>query len=155
MRWYPSKIDPWLAVVLAFGPLVCIAAGITLVVAGEPWWLAAAPLVLVAGIYVGLVFPMRYAVADDAIVVRHGLVRQRIPLKDITEVRPTRNPLSSPALSLDRLLISFGTGWSKQAMISPADRDAFLDELAGRAGFVRDGDRLHRRGPASGSTRRT
>jgi hypothetical protein len=68
----------------------------------------------------------------------------RIPLGDIVEVRPTRSPLSSPALSLDRLHIRFGEGFFKAAMISPADRQELLGELAARAGLQRDGDRLVR-----------
>jgi len=95
-------------------------------------------------IYLGLVLPMRYGITDTDIVVRHGLVRQRIPLKDIVEVHPTRSPLSSPALSLDRLNIRFGEGFFKSAMISPADKQGFLTELTQRAGLQRDGDRLVR-----------
>jgi hypothetical protein len=95
--------------------------------------------------YLGLVLPMRYAITDQHLVVRHGLVRQRIALRDITVVEPTRSPLSSPALSLDRLRIEFGTGFFKSAMISPAAKSEFLAELAVKAGLERDGDRLVRR----------
>jgi hypothetical protein len=56
----------------------------------------------------------------------------------------TRNPPSSPALSLDRLRVQFGRGWGKAVMISPADRNGFLDDLARKAGLNREGDRLFR-----------
>ena len=84
-------------------------------------------------------------ITDEVIVVRHGLIRQRIKLADITEVRPTRSPLSAPALSLDRIAIRFGEGMFKSAMLSPADQSGFLAELAQRAGLVREGDALVRR----------
>jgi hypothetical protein len=143
-RWYPSKVDWWLAILLAVGPLACVAALVGAVVAGGGAIVAWAGALFIAAIYLGLVFPMRYGIEGDALVVRHGVVRQRIPLKDISEVAPTRNPLSSPALSLDRLAIRFGEGFFKSAMISPAAKAEFLDELAVAAGLRRDGDRLVR-----------
>jgi hypothetical protein len=99
---------------------------------------------LVLGIYFGLVFPMRYGLDDTHLVVRFGVCRQRIPLAAITEVKPTHNPLSSPALSLDRLHVRFGQGVFKAVMISPTDRNRFLDELAQKTGLQREGDRLVR-----------
>jgi len=87
---------------------------------------------------------MRYGIDDEHLHVRFGVCRQRIPLKDISEVHPTRNPLSSPALSLDRLHVQFGEGVFKAVMISPADRDRFLDELADKAKLKCEGDRLVR-----------
>ena len=95
-------------------------------------------------VYGGLVFPMRYGIAEDVIVVRHGVVRQKVVLRDITEVEPSRSPLSSPALSLDRLNIKFGEGFFKSVMVSPKDKSGFLDELATKAKLRRDGDRLVR-----------
>ena len=100
--------------------------------------------VFVAGIYLGLIFPLRYGLDDTHLIVRHGVCRQRIPLVEISTVYPTRNPLSSPALSLDRLHVQFGRGFFKSVMISPADRDRFLDDLAHLAGLRREGDRLYR-----------
>lgn len=146
-RWYASKVDGWLAIVLAFAPVMCIVvAGSVLAAGGGEGMLAAlAGCGVLAAVYLGLVFPMRYGISAEAIVVRHGLVRQRIPLRDVLEVHPTRSPLSSPALSLDRLAIRFGEGFFKTVMISPADKQGFIDELAARAGLVRDGDRLVRR----------
>jgi hypothetical protein len=107
-----------------------------------PWGVAM--VLIVFGIYFGLVFPMRYGLDDTDLLVRFGVCRQRVPLADITEVRPTHNPLSSPALSLDRLHVQYGPGFFKAVMISPADREGFLDDLARSAGLKREGDRLVR-----------
>ncbi|MBM4008130.1 MAG: hypothetical protein FJ285_00865, partial [Planctomycetes bacterium] len=112
--------------------------------------LALGMLLFVAVLYVGLVLPVRYGVDDSHLIVRFGLCRQRIALADILEVRRTKNPLSSPALSLDRLRVQFGAGVFKSVMISPKAREAFLDDVARRAGLQRDGDRLVRpRGTAA------
>jgi hypothetical protein len=139
-RWYPSKIDAWLAVVLAIAPVMCVFAAITATTAGANVFAALSGAAFVPAIYLGLVFPMRYGITDDALVIRHGLVRQYVPLSQITDVRPTHNPLSSPALSLDRLRIAFGEGFFKAVMISPKEKDEFMRELSARAGLHRVGD---------------
>jgi hypothetical protein len=143
--WYASKVDLWIGAGMCIPPAASVASIASLAWAGA----AALPsavlsTALVVGVYGGLVLPMKYGITDTEIVVRHGLVRQRIPLADITEVRPTSNPLSAPALSLDRLRIQFGEGFFKSAMISPRDKGRFLDELAAKAGLRREGDRLVR-----------
>ena len=67
----------------------------------------------------------------DALVVRFGLVRSRIPYSSIRSVRATRIPIASPALSLDRLAIDASRGLP--VIIAPADRERFVAELAARA----------------------
>jgi membrane protein YdbS with pleckstrin-like domain len=143
-RWYPSKVDWWLAILIALAPIASIVALIGTLMAGTGVLIAAGGVVLLAAVYLGLVIPMRYGIDDEHLVVRHGIVRQRIRLSEITEVSPTRSPLSSPALSLDRLAIRFGEGFFKSAMISPAAKAEFLAELATRANLRRDGERLVR-----------
>ncbi len=146
MEWYRSKIDWWIALLLCLPPVVSSAVCADMVLNGKiselPWALGS--MLLVAAIYLGLVFPMKYGVDDTHLLVRFGICRQRIPLADVLEVRPTHNPLSSPALSLDRLHVQFGPGSFKAVMISPADRDGFLDDLAQKTGLKRQADRLVR-----------
>ena len=147
MRWYASKIDWWLGLILVLVPVVPVVVCIALATSGKASELpiGIAALVFVALLYVGVVVPVKYGIGDGRLVVRFGLCRVQIPLSDISDVHPTRNPLSSPALSLDRLWVQFGKGFSKAVMISPADRDQFLDDLALQASLTRDGDRLFRK----------
>ena len=141
-KWFPSKVDWWLGLLLVVAPAVSLIATLT---APESERLAGLlGTGLLAAVYLGLVFPMSYGLTDSELIVRHGLVRQRIKLADITEVTPTRSPLSSPALSLDRLRITFGSGFFKSVLISPAAKAEFLVELALRARLVRKGDGLAR-----------
>jgi Bacterial PH domain len=147
MRWYRSKVDWWIALLLCVPPAASIAVCVALVLAGKtselPWGLVSVLFVL--GLYFGLVFPLRYGLDDTHLLVRFGVCRRRIPLAAISEVRPTHNPLrSAPALSLDRLHVQYGQGFFKAMMISPTDRNGFLDDLAQRAGLKREGDRLVR-----------
>jgi hypothetical protein len=144
IQWYPSKVDWWIALLLCVPPVAAVGACTAMLLDGHTTELPSAlgGLLLVCGIYVGLVFPMRYGIDDMNLTVRYGLCRQRIALPDIWKVYPTHNPLSSPALSLHRLRVKFSHG--KSVMISPADRDGFLDDLAQKTGLKRDGDRLLR-----------
>jgi hypothetical protein len=143
-RWYPSKIDWWLAILLAVAPMTAIGGLFGAVAAGSGVAAALTGVLVLAAVYVGLVFPTRYGIDDGHLVVRHGIMRQHIALTAITEVWLTRNPLSSPALSLDRIAIKFGHGFFKSTMVSPDDKVAFLAELAHRARLRRVGDRLVR-----------
>lgn len=144
--WYSSKIDWWIVTILCVPPVaaVSVCAGFAISGAINDLLVGIAVAVFVAALYVGVVFPLRYGINETHLIVRHGLCRYQIPLADISDVHPTRNPLSSPALSLDRLRIQFGQGLFKGVMISPAERDRFLNELAKRTGMQREGDRLLR-----------
>jgi hypothetical protein len=141
-QWFPSKVDWWLGLLLVVAPAVTLIATLTAPPSERLEGLLGTAVL--AAVYLGLVFPMSYGLTDSELIVRHGLVRQRIKLADIVEVTPTRNPLSSPALSLDRLRITFGSGMFKKVLISPAAKAEFLVELALRARLVRKGDGLAR-----------
>ena len=60
-----------------------------------------------AGLYFGLLMKQRSGIliTDTDLVVRSGPFHWTIPLRSVRSVVPTRNPLSSPAVSLDRLRI--------------------------------------------------
>ena len=76
------------------------------------------------------------------------MARSKVPYDKIEGIRPTRNPISSPALSLDRLHIQAGSSMGPN--VSPADKIGFLEAVAARAPHLeRDGDRLVRRAPKS------
>jgi hypothetical protein len=147
IRWYKSKVDWWLAPLLAIPTVVSLVVAASTFKTGVPMEMAwgFGSLLLVAGVYFGLVFPMRYGIGGDRLTIRFGICRQHVVLANILEVRPTRNPLSSPALSLDRLHIQFGSGFFKAIMISPAQRESFLMDLAKSAGLHKEGKRLVRK----------
>ncbi len=73
--------------------------------------------------------PRTTRVEGDALRIRASFFRWRVPLAAIDSIEPTRNPLSSPACSLDRLLIRYG---ERRVMISPLDKAGFLRVLAAR-----------------------
>ena len=129
---FPTKIDRWLVVVLAIAGAVQVgAAGSLLSAPHVPYALpiALAVVVLPVALVAVLSFPTRYELHADELVIRSGVVRYRIPYRDLREVHPTRNPLSAPAWSLDRLKLCRTSGY---ALISPSDKPRFLQELARR-----------------------
>ncbi len=133
---YPSKIDRWLLVVLilsyGLGAWACLEALIAPDTPADRVIGAVVLGMLLATLL--LVFPCRYRLTHSALHIRCGIIRSRVPLDAIERVRPTRNPLASAALSLDRLRIDYRTGrFTRSVMISPRDREGFLRELSARA----------------------
>jgi len=153
VRWFRSAVDWWLAVILVVLPFTQVWALLSALRSGESESVVATAFgcALVAAIYGLLVFPMRYGIAGEQLIIRFGVVRRRIRLADIREVYPTHNPLSSPALSLDRLAIRTGNGMTGISLVSPSNRSEFLETRASRAGLVSEGDRLVRGPDSEGS----
>ncbi|MGH9787596.1 MAG: PH domain-containing protein [Candidatus Acidiferrales bacterium] len=132
---YRSKVDAWIALLVGGGALVSVAVGAMLLWQGERLgWLV---LLLMPGLLRLLAWPIDYEVADSELVIRAGVLRWRIPIASIVNVEPTRNPLSSPAWSLDRLRVRYrpdrsGRPRIRWIQISPEEKQAFLLELAAR-----------------------
>lgn len=72
-------------------------------------------------------FGTYYEFLDDMMVVKCGPFRERIKLSDIKSVKETRNPLSSAALSIDRLELRYG--FSGMVLVSPKDKEAFIEMI--------------------------
>ena len=127
---FVSKRDAWLVAVLWSASLVdfALAAWLGLGVHAAPAFVA--PLLLAAGAFqLHVLYATDYTLEGDTLRIRASLFRWRVPLAAIDSIEPTRNPLASPACSLDRLLIRYG---ERRIMISPLDRAGFLRALAAR-----------------------
>lgn len=133
---YTSKIDTWLVLVLgAAAVLVLFAAYAVIKSKGMMGVLLMLPAVLIGlGLPLWLIATTRYIVNSTHLFIRSGPVALQVPVADITAITPTTNPLSSPALSLDRLRIDYGRGQS--VMISPRDKEQFLSDIAARRGIA-------------------
>lgn len=76
------------------------------------------------------VFNTYYVVENNTLIIKSLVFRWKININDITQIEPTHNPLSSPALSLDRLKIYYmKDGRMATVMISPKDKEGFLNAL--------------------------
>lgn len=124
-----SKVDTWLGIVLGGVPVPLLFVIWKLFQESVPGrWLIVLPIVIL-GIFlpISLLFSTSYTITEESLLIRSGLFTWKIPLHDITAIAPTNDPLSSPALSLDRLRIDYGDG--RRVMISPLDQEAFLCDL--------------------------
>jgi hypothetical protein len=145
---FPSKRDAWIVAVIwvAFAALLAGAR----VMLGSPGPLVARiPLagfmLLAAGFSLWVTYGTRYTVTAAEITVQAGPLRWRIPLAAITSIEPSGNPLSSPAVSLDRLRVVHrdADGRERAILLSPADKAGFLAAVAARCpSLALAGDRL-------------
>jgi hypothetical protein len=127
---FRSKIDRWLLVLLVaimgFELVVMMIAAMQAENARDATLLVFAGLG--AGVLIGwLVLSTHYVVEKNMLRIVAGPFRWKVRLEDIHKVEATRNPLSSPALSLDRLKIHYGNG--RKIMVSPADKAGFLKAI--------------------------
>lgn len=131
---YTSKIDTWLALVLVGTVAACLIAFVFAFRTGSISAIAATlpALIIGAGLPIWLMTSTTYTLSNTTLLVKSGPFKWQVPVEQITSITPTSNPLSSPALSLDRLRIDYGRGQS--IMISPKDKGQFIQDLEARRG---------------------
>jgi hypothetical protein len=134
---YTSKIDTWLAVVLLAAMIACLVAfGFSFRTGSLAKIVATLPAILVGvGLPIWIMASTSYTLNDSTLLVKSGPFKWQVPIAQITSITPTSNPLSSPALSLDRLRIDYGRGQS--LMISPKNKEQFIQALEARRGSHR------------------
>lgn len=134
---YTSKIDTWLAVILIGAAVACLIAFLFSLRNGSISAIAATlpALIIGVGLPVWLMTSTSYTLSNTTLLVKSGPFRWQVPIEQITSITPTSNPLSNPALSLDRLRIDYGRGQS--IMISPKNKSQFIQDLEARRGSGR------------------
>ena len=131
---FESKRDAWLVLIIWVGALVSAYAGFAQLDSAASLLVRAVVLVILlaaAGFMLWVLYGTDYTLADDTLLIRCGPFRYRVPLAAIDSVDPSRNPLSSPACSLDRLLVKWNDG-RRRILISPSRRADFLRDLGRR-----------------------
>lgn len=131
-RTYRSKIDAWLLIVLIAAMAISGFAALKSVSEGPDagWWTGFVIVLVGIVLPAWLIAATYYRFEARQLIVRSGPFRWRIPIAEITQVVPTSNPISSPALSLDRLKIVYGAG--RTLLVSPRDQDDFRREIETR-----------------------
>ncbi len=126
---YRSKIDTWLGIVLGGVPLASLVAVWQLIHAPIPGRGLIAVVILLLGVCLplSLLFFTTYTIDDRLLRIRSGLFTWHVALDSISKITATNDPVSSPALSLDRIRIEYGTG--KSVAVSPLKKDDFLRDL--------------------------
>ncbi len=124
---YRGKVDWWIGAVLA-GALLLPAHE---AVFTRAHWVGVIPVSLAALVF-GLYYPQEYETAADSLLIRAGFRTIRIPYSDIRSVEPSSDISSALAMSLDRVLIVFG---SSEILIAPDRKQEFLADLRLKAGL--------------------
>ncbi len=128
---FKSKVGGGVAMSFAAGAAVQVAILVALAVAAPQALIVVLPLLLLAAVFIGWLYrSTRYIVMEDHLLVRSGWVSIDIPLAQIAKIEPSRNPISAPAWSTDRLLVTYGR--EKSCLISPKGREQFLGLLRER-----------------------
>jgi hypothetical protein len=131
MLVFKSKVDTWFWLISISVSALVLWQGWQVVARGtEGMWFVLVQLMLVPGLFLWLALSTRYTLTDELLYIRCGPVRKVVRLASITRIENTRNPLSSPALSMDRLAIHYDK--HRFVMISPEDKSAFLAALRDR-----------------------
>lgn len=128
---FKSKVDWWIRLILVLTvALEVVVMGAVIADASDPKATTITILVciLTIALIVWLLLGTAYTVDRGVLTVRSGPFRWKVPLEEITAVEPTRSPLSSPALSLDRIRIRYRK--RRRIMVSPADKEGFLKAIS-------------------------
>lgn len=127
---HQSKVDNWLLMLVVSVALLVLLAATLLALSG---W---APLGFILFVFAA-VLPMwiamatRYHIIDNELRVRAGPFRWRIPLDYIDTVEPCHNAALAPAMSKERLWLSYrdASGQRFGLLVSPEDRYQFIFDL--------------------------
>ena len=120
---YKSRVGPEILVTT----LVTLA-GVGSLMAWQRIWVGVALIGLTTAFVLYLFLGYRYRLADDELEISCGaLYRKRISIAAIRSLRETRNPISAPAASLDRLEIRYNK--YDYVIISPKEKRAFMEHL--------------------------
>jgi len=131
---FVSKVDFWLALLLW---------SLSLFTVSVPLWqwkrdahkslvqtiLMTVILIPFAALMLIPFFGTKYILTNDQLQVDSGFSVQKIELTDITYIMPTQRMSSAPALSLDRIKISYQ---DEEILISPKDKSRFYREIQAR-----------------------
>ena len=122
-KTYPSKIGLELLLPILF---ILLSTGALMVTSKS--WLGLLIILAVLAFILHLFLNTNYTIEGHQLIVKSGfLYNSTIDIRTISKVSETNNPLSSPAISLDRLEISYGA--HNSVIISPREKQDFLDQL--------------------------
>lgn len=131
---FRSRVDAWLRLVVAGGLVAMWLSPVRRVWAGRAIDALDIIAPLLATAFIVWVFSTTYyVISADVLIVHAGPIRRTVPLRLVQRLRATHNPLSSPALSLDRIEVKYG---SKRVLISPQDKRGFVSAVLKRAPAV-------------------
>ena len=122
---FQSKMDSWLVVLIVATSVAVVVAMVPIIMQSQGMQLfIVIPIMMLAAVLpIWLLMTTRYVVDKEMLRIHCGPFRWKIRLDEIESIKATRNPLSSPALSLDRIMIRYRK--RGRVMVSPVDKEKF------------------------------
>ncbi|HEX6334194.1 MAG TPA: PH domain-containing protein, partial [Flavisolibacter sp.] len=123
MTTYKSKIGPELLI-----PISILLVGTGILMAYERAWLGLAVVLLVVAFITHMFVTTYYHIDNRTLKIRCGFFYDKtINIDTIEEVKKTRSAVSSPAASLDRIMIRYNK--TDTVIISPGNKETFMSHL--------------------------
>ncbi len=127
-----SAIDWWLGG-LIWLVIFAIIAGMLPSLSEEELVIGYAVAIPMIAFLLSLFFCTYYELRDDYLFCRSGPLFERIPYDRIKSARLSNSPMSSMALSIQRIAIQKHDSWPLGVtLISPPNREEFMQELLSR-----------------------
>lgn len=120
---YRSKIS-WIIYI----PLIVSLIPLIVIIIVEDIWLVGLVFLPVVMFISYIFLKTKYMITGDVLYIQCGfLYNQQIKISSIRQIKETNNPISSPALSLDRIEIKFDK--YNSVLISPKGKEMFIKHL--------------------------
>lgn len=122
---YKSKIDLSL-IILIYGIITGVILPMLII---DFSWFGLGLLVSILALVSIPLFGIRYIIEGTTLNVKTSFFSKKAyDINDMVEITATRNPLSAPATSLDRISIKFSHRYMP-LLLSPQDKDTFANVL--------------------------
>ena len=121
---FKSKVDWWMAFIFLAVPISMVYGVIT-----EPNAILMLVTTIIIVLLATLFFGTKYVIEDGELLVYGGIYKKTIPIEQILSLRPSKNPLSAPAMSIDRIEITYNNSFSEVILVSPKDKEEFVKML--------------------------
>lgn len=130
MNVYYSKIDWWIIATIASSIMLTTVLGLFLMdqtkIGG---YICIGTAILTLALFILFTFPCKYTLTKDRVLIQCGILKQEALYSQIISIKNSSNPISAPALSLQRVEIKLKTGFK---IISPNNREQFIKELSSK-----------------------
>lgn len=127
---FNSAVDWWYYGVIGFVVIVLAGTWTTLPSSTDIWSILIffTSAVVALGLPGWMFFSTYYLIDGSELTIRSGPFKWIVDISTIQSVTPTRSPLSSPALSLNRLEIKYAS--DRVVLVSPASPEKFIEALS-------------------------
>ena len=128
---YRTKIDWWLGILLGGTIVMLLYIVIEPLLQGEGMRLGMTIISVITLIIVLPLFFIKYTIYSTHLLISCGIYgKERVEYHLIRQMKETKNPISSAAMSLDRLQIDYmEKGYHQTVLISPVRKKEFIHRL--------------------------